>query len=266
MTNNASVSTEPLLADDEQPAFEVVNPNGASNLVLVCDHASKRVPNCLHNLGLTAEQLDDHIGWDPGAAKVARILSKNLDAPLVLSGYSRLVIDCNRPTQSPQSIPVQSAGVLVPANQNITDVERARRINNLFTPYHNAINQLLDSRPNRPTIFLSIHSFTPVLNNHQRPWNIGISFWRDNRFATLLIAALKKSGDIVVGNNEPYAIEEAFDYAIPVHGEGRGLPSAMIEMRQDGIGTDVGVAEWAERITQAYLHIETEALTFRSHK
>lgn len=260
MTINASSSTEPLLAGDELPAFEVVNANGASNLVLVCDHASKRVPRCLQNLGLTAEQLDDHIGWDPGAAKVARILSKDLDAPLILSGYSRLVIDCNRPTQSPQSIPEQSAGVIVPANQNLTDAERARRINSLFTPYHNAINQLLDSRQNHPTIFLSIHSFTPVLNNQQRPWNIGISFWRDNRFAELLIAALKKSGDIAVGNNEPYAIEEAFDYAIPIHGEGRGLPSAMIEMRQDGIRTDAGVAEWAERIAQAYLQIEAEIL------
>jgi predicted N-formylglutamate amidohydrolase len=102
-----------LLADDEPPAFEVVNTNGASQFVLVCDHASKRVPRCLNNLGLTDEQLDDHIGWDPGAAEVARLLSKNLNAPLVLSGYSRLVIDCNRPLQSVQSIPEQSAGVMV---------------------------------------------------------------------------------------------------------------------------------------------------------
>lgn len=262
MKNDLNLSQELLLADDEPLAFEIVNASGISNLVLVCDHASKRVPRCLNNLGLTVEQLDDHIGWDLGAAEVARILSKNLDAPLVLSGYSRLVIDCNRPLQSPQSIPEQSAGVFVPMNQNITDAERARRIHNLFTPYHNAINKLLDSRKNRATIFLSIHSFTPVLNNQQRPWNIGISFWRDKRFAALLIKALRESGDIVVGDNEPYAIEDAFDYAIPIHGEGRGLPSAMIEMRQDGIRTDTDVAKWAERITQAYLHIENEVLKF----
>ena len=245
-----------LLAAGEPPAFEIVNACGASKLVLVCDHASKRVPRCLENLGLTPEQLDDHIGWDPGAADVARLLSKKLDAPLILSGYSRLVIDCNRPLQSSQSIPAQSAGVLVPRNQNIADEDRAWRVNNLFMSYHNAINQLLADRKNCPTIFLSIHSFTPVLNGHPRPWHIGISFWRDQTLAKLLINALNKDKDIVVGDNEPYAIDAEFDYAIPVHGEGRGLPSAMIEIRQDGIRTNAGVAAWAARLTHVYKEIE----------
>jgi predicted N-formylglutamate amidohydrolase len=246
-----------LLENDEPPAFEVVNACGASKFVLVCDHASKRVPRCLDNLGLTPEQLDDHIGWDPGAADVARLLSKNLDAPLILSGYSRLVIDCNRPLQSAQSIPAQSAEVLVPRNQNIIDEDRAWRVNNLFTPYHNAINQLLADRKNRSTIFLSIHSFTPILNGQYRPWHIGISFWRDHSLAKSLINALNKDKDIVVGDNEPYAIDAEFDYAIPVHGEGRGLPSAMIEIRQDGIRTAAGVAAWAARINQACQKIES---------
>ncbi|HOY22501.1 MAG TPA: N-formylglutamate amidohydrolase [Cellvibrio sp.] len=246
-----------LLENDEPPAFEIVNASGASKLVLVCDHASKRVPRCLENLGLTPEQLDDHIGWDPGAADVARLLSKNLDAPLILSGYSRLVIDCNRPLQSSQSIPAQSADLLVPRNQNITDEDRAWRVNNLFSPYHNAINQLLAARENHATILLSIHSFTPILNDQHRPWNIGISFWRNQVLAKLLINALKKYDDIVVGDNEPYTIDTEFDYAIPVHGEGRGLPSAMIEMRQDGVRNNVGVAAWAARITHAYQEIES---------
>lgn len=244
-----------LLENDEPPAFEIVNVNGASKLVLVCDHASKRVPRCLDNLGLTPEQLDDHIGWDPGAADVARLLSKNLDAPLVLSCYSRLVIDCNRPLQSSQSIPAQSAGVLVPRNQNVTAEDRAWRVDNLFTPYHNAIDQLLADRKSRQTIFLSIHSFTPILNAQPRPWHIGISFWREHILAKLLINALKKHDDIVVGDNEPYAIDTEFDYAIPVHGEGRGLPSAMIEIRQDGVRTDAGIAAWAARITHAYQEV-----------
>jgi predicted N-formylglutamate amidohydrolase len=256
MVVNLEDSTDFLLAADEPPAFEIVNASGASKLVLVCDHASKRVPRCLDNLGLTSEQLDDHIGWDPGAADVARLLSKNLDAPLMLSGYSRLVIDCNRPLQSSQSIPAQSAGVLVPRNHNVTAEDRARRVNNLFTPYHNAINQLLAERKHRPTIFLSIHSFTPQLNGLHRPWHIGISFWRDHTLAKLLIHALKKNDAIVVGDNEPYAIDAEFDYAIPVHGEGRGLPSAMIEIRQDGIRTAAGAAAWAARITLAYQEVE----------
>lgn len=245
-----------LLENDEPPAFEIVNVSGASKLVLVCDHASKRVPRCLDNLGLTPEQLDDHIGWDPGAADVARLLAKKLDAPLILSSYSRLVIDCNRPLQSSQSISVQSAGVLIPRNQNMSDEDRAWRVNNLFTPYHNAINQLLADRKKRSTIFLSIHSFTPSLNGQHRPWHIGISFWRDHSLAKSLINALKKDKDIVVGDNEPYAIDAEFDYAIPVHGEGRGLPSAMIEIRQDGIRTAAGIADWAARIATAYQTID----------
>lgn len=245
-----------LIAYDEPPAFELVNSEGKSNFVLVCDHASKRVPRCLNNLGLTEDQLDDHIGWDPGAAEVARILSKNLDAALVLSGYSRLVIDCNRPLQSEQSIPEQSAGIPVPGNQNLNDQERASRVNSLFFPYHSAVSQLLDSRKNRTTFFLSIHSFTPVLNNQQRPWNIGVSFWRNNHFAKNLLDALNESNDIVVGDNQPYAIDAEFDYAVPMHGEARGFPSAMMEIRQDGIRSAEGIAEWAERITQACLQIK----------
>ena len=253
---NENISTKKLLADDEPPAFEIVNANGASNFVLVCDHASKRVPRCLNNLGLTEEQLDDHIGWDPGAADVARMLSKNLNAPLILSGYSRLVIDCNRPLQSIQSIPAQSAGVLVPANQYVNEEERALRVNDLFHTYHNAITQLLDSRKNRTTFLLSIHSFTPVLNNQPRPWNIGVSFWRDNYFSKKLINVLSQFDDILVGDNEPYAIDAEFDYAVPVHGEARGLPSAMLEIRQDGIRSAEGVSNWAERITKACLQIQ----------
>ena len=253
---NKNISTKKLLADDERPAFEIVNANGSSNFVLVCDHASKRVPRSLSKLGLTTDQLDDHIGWDPGAADVARLLSQNLNAPLVLSGYSRLVIDCNRPLQSVQSIPEQSAGVLIPGNQNVNEEQRALRVNDLFHPYHSAITQLLESRKNRTTYLLSIHSFTPVLNNQPRPWNIAVSFWRDNYFAQKLIDALSRSEHIRVGNNEPYAIDAEFDYAVPVHGEGRGLPSAILEIRQDSIRSAEGVSDWAERITAACLQIK----------
>ena len=260
MTIDAGHFAELLLADDEPQAFEIVNATGASQLVLVCDHASNRVPRCLDNLGLTPEQLGEHIAWDPGAADVARLLSLKLDAPLVLSSYSRLVIDCNRPLQSPQSIPEQSAGVLVSGNQNITAADRACRVKNVFVPYHHAINQLLAARQNTPTVFLSLHSFSPSLEGQQRPWHVGISSWRDHTLATLLINALKKYNDILVGENEPYAIDTEFDYAIPVHGEGRGLPSAIIEIRQDGIRTAAGVAVWAERIAKAYR--ETERVGF----
>lgn len=252
----------PLLGPAEPPAFELVNATGSSSAVLVCDHASNRVPQQLGSLGLDAAQLAEHIGWDPGAAEVARLLSAQLDAPLMLSGYSRLVIDCNRPLGNADSIAEQSAGVLVPGNRGLSPPERDQRINTLFRPYHDAIERLLDARCRRPNLLLSVHSFTPVLNGLPRPWHIGVSCWRDRRLAALMLDELARRGDVIVGDNQPYPIEEDVDYTIPVHGEARGLPSVMIEIRQDGIRDAEGVAAWATRLAQAYRLIEAEALGF----
>jgi len=260
---NESLSTLPstLLSATEPAAVETVNEQGRSDLVLVCDHASNRVPACLNNLGLSDAQLADHIGWDPGAAAVARMLAQQLDAPLLLSGYSRLVIDCNRPLASSELIPEQSAGVIIPGNQNLSAQARDERIHNLFIPYHQTIENLLDNRlhkhPQRPLIFLSIHSFTPFLFNQQRPWHIGVAHKSDDRFAKNLYNALTQQDDIIVGFNQPYPIEDAFDYSIPTHGEARGIPSAMIEIRQDGLTTQTGIECWAERIARAYCAIDS---------
>jgi predicted N-formylglutamate amidohydrolase len=259
---DAEVTTPPLLGPAESPAFELVNAIGSSSAVLVCDHASNRVPQQLGSLGLDAAQLAEHIGWDPGAAEVARLLSAQLDAPLVLSSYSRLVIDCNRPLGNADSIAEQSAGVLVPGNCGLAQPEREQRINTLFRPYHNAIERLLDERCQRPNLLLSVHSFTPVLNGQPRPWHIGVSYWRDRRLAVLMLDELARRGNVIVGDNQPYPIEEDVDYTIPVHGEARGLPSVMIEIRQDGIRNAEGVAAWATRLAQAYRFIEAEALDF----
>lgn len=259
--SNTDSKPLPLLAPDEPPPFEVINSEGGSSAVLVCDHASNRIPHRLGNLGLDAAQLNEHIAWDPGAAEVARRLSALLDAPLVLSAYSRLVIDCNRPLRSPESIAEQSAGVFIPGNHGLTAQERESRISALFLPYHDAIDELLHSRSQRPSLLLSIHSFTPVLHGCQRPWHIGVSFWRHQRLAALMRGALEKSGDIRVGDNEPYPIEEDSDYTIPVHGEARGLPSAMIEIRQDTIRTATGISACARRLAEAFRLIEAEALS-----
>lgn len=250
----------PLLDPDEPPAVETVNADGGGSAVLVCDHASNRVPRSLGTLGLDVDRLAEHIAWDPGAAEVARRLSAHLDAPLLLSAYSRLVIDCNRPLDSAQSIATQSAGVPVPGNGDLTPGDRAARIDACFSTYHDQIDRLLDRRAQRPTALLSIHSFTPVLNGQSRPWQIGVSYWRDGRFAALIRGALVRSGDLTVGDNEPYPIEEAFDYTVPVHGEGRGLPSVMIEIRQDEIRSAAAAAHWAARLADAYRRIEAEAL------
>lgn len=251
----------PLLMPGELPAFEIVNAQGASQLILVCDHASNRVPVGLNMLGLTQEQLGEHIGWDPGAADVARILAHKLDAPLVLSNYSRLVIDCNRPLNSPELIPEQSAGIIIPGNKMLSLAQKSQRIHELFLPYHQTIEQVINTRQlrerkSRPHTLLSIHSFTANLNGNQRPWHIGIAARNDERFAKALQHSLMAHGDITVGFNQPYVIDDDFDYTLPKHAESRGLHNAMIEIRQDGLLLAEQLAHWADRIAQAYIQVE----------
>lgn len=258
--SESTTDTQALLGAHEPPAVEIVNAGGASSVVLVCDHASNRVPERLANLGLDADQLADHIGWDPGAAAVARGLSARLDAALVLSAYSRLVLDCNRPLNSAESIPEHSAGVPVPGNAGLSPEARRIRSEALFRPYHAAISQLLDGRRQRPTLLISIHSFTPVLKGRPRPWHIGVSAGRDKRLAALMLAVLRQNEDLIVGDNQPYPIEVEFDYTIPVHGEARGLPSVMIEIRQDGLRTAAAAAAWADRLAEVYRQIEVKAV------
>jgi len=240
-----------LLMPGEPPAALVANATGGSPFVLVCDHASNRVPARLGTLGLDPARLAEHIGWDPGALAVARGLAAELDAPLVASGYSRLVIDCNRPLESPESIPEQSDGVPVPGNRGLSPQQRALRVDTLFRPYHDAIARLLDDRLQRPTLLLSVHSFTPILAGKERPWHVGISARGDRRLARPLIRALAARQDVTVGDDEPYPIDDEHDFTLPASGEARSIPCAMIEIRQDGIAAAGGAAAWASRLAAA---------------
>ena len=253
----------PLLGLDEPPPCEVVNAGGSAHAVIVCDHASNRVPRRLASLGLPQSALDDHIGWDPGAAAVARLLARDLDAPLVLSGYSRLVIDCNRPLDGGDSIPPASAGVPIPGNRALSGSEREERVQALFRPYHEAIAAVLDARAaaGRPSLLLSIHSFTPVLAGCRRPWDIGFAWGRDARLARRLIDAMAVDAmpdetQLVIGANQPYTVADVSDHTIPVHGEARHLPCVLVEIRQDLL-RNVGDAEaWARRLAEAYRRAE----------
>jgi len=250
----------PLLEPTEPTAFELVNADGAGSAVVVCDHASNRLPRCLGSLGLAPAHTAEHIAWDPGAAEVARRLAAYLDAPLVLSGYSRLAIDCNRPLRSAESIAECSAGIAIPGNRGLSLQDRAVRVESLFHPYHRAIAALLDDRRDRPTLLLSVHSFTPALYGRSRPWHVGICHAVDGRLAVFLLGALARDGGLIFGKNEPYSISDDSDYTIPVHGDGRGLLSVMIEIRQDGIRTGMEAAAWAQRLARAYRRIESQAL------
>jgi predicted N-formylglutamate amidohydrolase len=239
-----------LLGPNDPPAFTVFRPEGRARLVLGCDHASKAVPAALGRLGLDESQLDDHIGWDPGAFEVAKLLSEALDAPLVASGFSRLVIDCNRPVGVPSSIAEQSGGVDIPGNHGLDDEARRARAESCYWPYHRALERILDAREQRgeSTAFVTIHSFTPVLLGVARPWHAGVLHRKGSSIAPLLLEGLRRFDHLVIGENEPYRVTDGGDYSVPVHGEARGLPSAIVELRNDGVRSLEGARAMAERL------------------
>jgi len=257
-----------LLTATDPPPVEHINAAGMAPVLITCDHASRRVPRSLHNLGLDAASLRLHIGWDIGAADVSRGLARRLDAPAILAGYSRLVIDCNRDLDNPTSMPAVSDGVPVPGNQDLGPAARAQRVEALFKPYHRAVEAALDgfaARGHHPAV-LSIHSFTPVMNGVARPWHIGILWDKDPRMAVPMLAALRREAGLVVGDNEPYSAREPAGYTVRTHAEKRGLPHLNVEIRQDLLATDSGTTEWAERLARVLTPIlEDPALYHVKH-
>jgi predicted N-formylglutamate amidohydrolase len=244
--------SEQLLQDHEPPAFHVLRPGGGSPYVLVCDHASARVPKSLGNLGLSVHDLGRHIAWDIGAASVTSILSERLDASAVLTNYSRLVIDANRPPGTPQSIVSVSEATEVPGNRAVTQAQRTQRERVLFHPYHDCIRDTLDRRAQAgvPTALCSVHSFTPKFLGEARPWHVSVLYNRDPRLGRALRDALRQNADLIVGDNEPYSVSDATDHTVVVHGERRGIPYLMIELRQDLIEHEPGQLAWAERLAE----------------
>jgi len=247
-----AINQQQLLDSNEPNPWQIENAAGQSPFLLTCDHAGTRIPRRLGLLGLSNEELHRHIGWDIGAAEVSRRLSTALDATLILQPYSRLVIDCNRPLSSPDSIATISERTVIPGNADIHPIDAALRAHEIFQPYHACIESELERREReaRPTILIAMHSFTPVYLGQARPWHIGVLYNRDRRLAHALRDALQAEPGIVVGDNEPYDVSDETDYAIPVYGERRGLLHVEVEIRQDLIMDATGQQDWALRLAR----------------
>jgi predicted N-formylglutamate amidohydrolase len=238
------------IAADEPPAFELVNPDGRTRAILTCDHASSRIPRRLGDLGLAAADCQRHVAWDIGTAALARRLARILDAPLVLSGYSRLVVDCNRPLEVASAFCARSEDIDVPGNLALSDADKAARAAAFYWPYQDAVHELVESRMERDVlpVMISIHSFTPVYLGRARPWHIGVHYRLDRRLAALALATLRADATLMVGDNEPYPVALDEDYTIPVHAELRGLPYVLFEIRQDLLHAEQDINDWAERL------------------
>ena len=240
-----------LLGPDDPPPFTVVNPNGRAPVVLVCDHASNAIPARLNQLGLGPADLARHIAWDIGAARVSQRLAERLDAPAVLGGFSRLVIDCNRPPGSPTSIAEVSDGTHIPGNKKISDLDVETRVNNIFLPYHHTITRMLAQRwrhgCGQAPALIAIHSFTPVMSGFHRPWHLGVLWNRDPRLALPLLERFQADPELCVGDNQPYSGREV-GFTMDTHGGAAGLSHVEIEIRQDLLADAIDCECWAARI------------------
>lgn len=251
-----------LLGVDDPPVFGVHQPHGRSPFLLLADHAGQRIPAALENLGLPPHELDRHIGWDIGIAGTTLELARQLDAWAITQTYSRLLIDCNRPLASPTLIPETSDGTPIPGNAALTAAQRQQRIDAIHAPYHARIAAELERRraAGIPTLLVMMHSFTPAMGGVQRPWHAGVLYHRDTRFAHALLQALRDEGDLVVGDNQPYSVSSSSDYAVPVHGEGRGLVHVELEIRQDLIADAAGQQAWAARLARIFVRLQPQLL------
>jgi predicted N-formylglutamate amidohydrolase len=247
--NNAGSS---LLTDIDPPPVRLINPLGASSFLLIGDHAGRRIPAMLGTLGIGAGDATRHIAWDIGVATLGERLAARIDAVFVAQVYSRLVVDCNRGPGAHDAIPPVSDGTVIPGNEGLSDADRAARFAAIHEPYQRAIAAALDRRDaaegGEQTVIVALHSFTPTMGSSARPWQIGILHDAgDTSFAARCLAWLRAQGDLTVGDNEPYRMDQ-IDYTIPRHAYPANRPYVEIEIRQDLLADDAGIDGWVDRL------------------
>ena len=233
-----------ILGAADGKAVTVENSGGTSAVLLVCEHASLKVPASLGTLGLSASALSAHIAWDPGALAVARSLSSRLDATLIFQNFSRLAYDCNRPPESPDAMPAVSEVFEIPGNRDIGTAERKARIDEIYRPWQRALAELVAARKaaGRHTAIVTIHTFTPVYKGVSREVEIGILHDRDTSMADRMLALAEGRQDFCIRRNEPYGPADGVTHTLIEHGVANGLPNVMIEVRNDLVRDEKGQA------------------------
>ncbi len=242
--NNNNVE---LLSPSEPTPYRVMNPVAEAPVLLVCDHASCRFPESLGDMGLDPFARRCHLAIDIGAGPLTERLAEHLGVTAVLAQYSRLVVDCNRQLLDPSAFLVFGDGIFISGNSNLTQADKTVRSESIYWPYHKAvtdqIGRLRSIGP--PPLFVSVHSFTPVLNGNSRPWEMGVLWDADEEMAGIMLEQLRGAG-YKVGDNEPYTGKAPQDFTIDHHAEEIGLRHVAIEIRQDLIDDEQGVEEIAE--------------------
>ncbi|WP_271898210.1 N-formylglutamate amidohydrolase [Candidatus Phyllobacterium onerii] len=266
MGQRLSHRTPRTVAHDWSPV-RVSNPDGHSQFVILCDHASNYIPDGFGTLGLDPDDLQKHIAWDPGALGVSQILSRELDAPLVESCLSRLIIDCNRPLAAPDLVPSLSEVTTIPGNVDLDEAAKSQRAALSHKPYHAAIEMLAHERASKglpDPIYVAVHSYTPVYRGVERPWHVGIIHDDDDRVAAPLIAGLQILKQFNVGINQPYSPADRVYYTLERHASAFGLPAVMIEIRNDLIATPSEERAWGVMLSRL-LRENVEPVAFESN-
>jgi predicted N-formylglutamate amidohydrolase len=242
--------TAGLLAADEPPAFRIEHEGAAKNrFLLTADHAGRKIPRALGDLGVAEADLRRHIAWDIGIAGVTSHLARMLGAEAVFQTYSRLVVDCNRQPSVPSAFPVISEATAIPGNVGLDEAGKRARLEAVFEPYHAAIRRAIAARAEKP-VYVAMHSFTPVYLGVPRSVEVAVLYNRAPRLSQALAALLREEGGLVVGENEPYRVSDETDYGVPVHAEAGGLDYLEIEIRQDLIEGEAGQLAWAARLAR----------------
>lgn len=231
----------------EHPAVTILNPTGRFPVVLTCEHASYALPQQYDTLGIGRDALRRHIGWDIGAHAVVQRLLRHIDSVAISSNYSRLLIDCNRDLSDHDLILPESHGTPVPGNRGLTDAEQQRRVREFYEPYHTEIDRVVRQRDLRPALLLSVHSFTPVLGEKKRPFDLGILFDSYEDLARELGQRLEHTS-YRVRYNEPYSGYEGLIFSARSHGRRHDLPYLEIEMNNELLLNAAGVAAMGRRL------------------
>lgn len=245
---------QPLLGAVDPPAVRVTNPGGRSSFLLLGDHAGNAVPAALDALGLGAAELARHIGWDIGVAGLGRMLAERLDAVFIEQHYSRLVVDCNRAPDREDAMAARSDGTIVPGNAVLDGPAREARLAAIHRPYQTAIAEALAARDaeGRETILIALHSFTPVMAGEARLWDVGVLHdGREDGFALAVLDRLRAQSALVVGDNEPYRMDET-DYTLPIHAYPAHRRYVEMEVRQDHLADAAGQVRWAGILAAAF--------------
>lgn len=243
----------PLIGAGDAPPYLTYNSSGSARVLLVADHASPFFPAAMNQLGLEDWVLDRHVAWDIGSDQLTEYLADLLDAPAILAGFSRLIIDPNRKLDDPTAFVEVSDGISIPGNFELTAEQKALRVRSFFEPYHGAIARRLAEFETGGTVpvLISVHTCTPVFAQFIRPWHIGVMWDKDPRIAVPLMENLREVEGVCFGDNEPYSGRHSHDFTIDHHAESAGLPHVGIEVRQDLVRDSDGARKWAGILAEA---------------